>query len=138
MPRLQGVFESALYVANVERSVAFYRDVLGLPVLGEVDKVRGAAFAVGRTVLLVIRAVETLKGDRLPAHGATGSGHVAFLVEPEELDAWRRHLAERGVQIEREHTFRNHPPSIYFRDPDGNLLELAVFDVWPWKAGSPA
>jgi catechol 2,3-dioxygenase-like lactoylglutathione lyase family enzyme len=133
MPRLGGVFESALYVTDVERAVGFYRDMLGLRVLGDVDKDRGAAFAVGRTVLLVFRAEETLKGDRLPPHGATGTGHVAFLVEPEELDAWRRHLTERGVPIEMEHSFRNNPPSIYFRDPDENLLELAVFEVWPWK-----
>jgi len=125
--------ESALYVSDVERAVGFYRDVLGLRTLGEVDKTRGAAFAVGDTVLLVFRAEETLKGDRLPPHGATGTGHVAFLVEPGELDEWRRHLRERGVPIEMEHSFRDNPPSIYFRDPDGNLLELAVHDVWPWK-----
>jgi catechol 2,3-dioxygenase-like lactoylglutathione lyase family enzyme len=133
MPRLHGVFESALYVSDVERAVTFYRDVLGLRVLGDMDKNRGAAFAVGDTVLLVFRAEETSKGDILPPHGSTGSGHVAFRVEPEDLDPWRRHLSERGVPIEMEHSFGNGPPSIYFRDPDGNLLELAVFDVWMWK-----
>ncbi len=135
---LASVFEAALYVQDIKRAVAFYRDVLGLRVLGEMDESRGAALAVGESVLLVFRAEETLKGDILPPHGATGSGHVAFRIEPEGLDEWRRHLTERGVRIEMEHSFRNNPPSIYFRDPDGNLLELAVATVWPltsWVLG---
>jgi catechol 2,3-dioxygenase-like lactoylglutathione lyase family enzyme len=133
MLRLGRVFESALYVSDLERAISFYRDVLGLRVLGEVNLNRGAAFRVGQTVLLIFRAEETLKGGILPPHGATGSGHVAFLVEPEDLGPWRRHLTQHGVRIEKEHSFRNNPPSIYFRDPDGNLLELAVFNIWPWE-----
>jgi len=39
-------------------------------------------------------------------------------------------LREYGVSIEKEFTFGNHPPSIYFRDPDGNSLELAVASIW--------
>lgn len=130
-PPLACVFEAALYVQDIQRAVAFYRDILGLKVLGEFEESRGAALAVGRTVLLVFRAEETLKGNRLQ-HGATGPGHVAFRVEPEELDAWRKYLIEHGVKIEGEVSFRGSPPSIYFRDPDGNLLELAVESVWPW------
>ncbi len=128
-PPLACVFEAALYVQDIKRAVAFYQDILGLRVLGEVDESRGAALAVGQSVLLVFRAEETLKG---PApHGATGAGHVAFSVEPEELPVWRKHLEACGVKIEFEKSFRNSPPSIYFRDPDGNLLELAVATVWP-------
>ncbi len=130
-PSLHSVLESALYVSDVKRSVAFYRDVLGLEVLGEFDENRGAALAVGPSVLLVFRAEETLKG---PApHGATGAGHVAFRVESEELPVWRKHLEACGVKIELEKSFRGSPPSIYFRDPDGNLLELAVPSVWPFE-----
>ena len=134
MPSLKYVMESALYVQDVGRAAAFYRDVLGLRVLGEIEATRGAALAVGNTVLLLFRAEETMKGDRLPAHGAHGSGHVAFSVEPHELEAWKKHLTERGVRIEQEHSFHGAPPSIYFRDPDGNLLELAVKSVWPWES----
>ena len=132
MPSLRCVMESALYVTDLARAIAFYRDVLGLRVLSQFESERGVALAVGSaSVLLLFRAEETLKGGELPAHGARGQGHIAFRVEPEELDAWRRHLQERGVKIEQEVCFGDNPPSIYFRDPDANLLELAVASIWP-------
>jgi catechol 2,3-dioxygenase-like lactoylglutathione lyase family enzyme len=137
MPAIELVMESALYVTDLERAVGFYRDVLGLHLMNEFDAERGAAFAVGPTVLLLFRAEETLKPGELPAHGATGTGHVAFRVPPEELPRWRQHLLDRGVAIEKEHSFGGNPPSIYFRDPDGNVLEFAVAAIWPWPA-SPA
>ncbi len=132
MPRLESVMESSLYVSDLARAIAFYRDVLGLRVMGEFEEQRGAALAVGPTVLLLFRAEETLKGGILPAHGATGTGHVAFRVQPEDIPAWRRRLEELGVKIEQEFTFGNNPPSLYFRDPDGNVLEIAVASIWPW------
>ena len=132
VPQLECVMESSLYVTDLKRAVAFYRDVLDLRVMGEFDEQRGAALAVGPTVLLLFRAEETLKEGVLPSHGAQGTGHVAFRVQPEDLPGWRRRLEERGVQIEKEFAFGNNPPSIYFRDPDGNVLELAVASIWPW------
>lgn len=125
--------ETSLYVADVSRAVDFYRDVLGLKLIGEFVNERGAAMAAGPSVLLLFNAKETLKGGELPAHGASGTGHIAFRVEPSELDAWRQHLRKRGIPIECEFRFGDNPPSIYFRDPDGNVLELAVSSIWPGK-----
>ncbi len=133
MPALHSILEAALYTSDLRRAVAFYRDVLGLRLMGEFDERRGAAFQVGPTVLLLFRAEETLKGSELPAHGAQGTGHIAFRVTPKELAAWRKRLAEHGVAIEKEHKFGDNPPSIYFRDPDGNVLELAVAAIWPFE-----
>jgi len=133
MPPLHGVMESALYVTDLDRAVAFYRDVLGLRLMSEFASERGAALAAGASVLLLFRAEETLKGGELPPHGARGSGHVAFRVAPEELEPWRHHLEAHGVKIEKEFRFGDNPPAIYFRDPDGNLLELAVASIWPWQ-----
>jgi catechol 2,3-dioxygenase-like lactoylglutathione lyase family enzyme len=132
MPALECVMESTLYVTDLERGIAFYRDVLGLRLMSEFDDERGAAFAVGPTVLLLFRADVSLRPHGLPTHGATGTGHVAFRVRPEEIPAWREHLRARGVVIEQEHSFDGNPPSLYFRDPDGNLLEIAVASIWPW------
>lgn len=131
MPALRGVLETSLYVNDLDRAIAFYRNVLGLRLLVEFERERGAAMQVGPGVLLLFRAEETLKGGEFPAHGARGPGHVAFDVEPEELPAWRKRLAERGIPIEKELAFGPNLPSIYFRDPDGNSLELAVASIWP-------
>lgn len=131
MPALQGVLETSLYVSDLKRAVSFYQDVLGLRLVVEFERGRGVAMRVGPSVLLLFRAEETLKGGEFPSHGARGPGHVAFDVEPEELPAWRKRLAECGVPIEKELAFGSNSPSVYFRDPDGNSLELAVAAIWP-------
>jgi catechol 2,3-dioxygenase-like lactoylglutathione lyase family enzyme len=128
------ILESSLYVTDLDRAVAFYRDVLGLRPIndGYFEGGRGAAFQVGSgsSVLLLFRAEITRLGGILPAHGATGAGHVAFRIEPAEMEIWRQRLRDHGVAIEKEFAFGDNPPSIYFRDPHGNSLELAVSSIW--------
>ncbi len=131
MPRIDGILESSLYVQDVKRAVAFYRDVLGLRLMNEFDDGQGAAFAAGGSVLLLFRADATRRQTNPPPHGTTGAGHLAFCVQPEEMTAWKEHLARNGVAIEMEHAFGDNTPSVYFRDPDGNSLELTVEGIWP-------
>lgn len=133
----KAVLETSLYVDNLDRAIQFYERVLGLRKIddGYFAGGRGAAFQVGGgpSVLLLFRAEVTRMRGELPAHGTTGAGHVAFCVEPEEIETWRNRLQEAGVPIEKEFAFGNHPASIYFRDPDGNSLELAVSAIWRLK-----
>jgi catechol 2,3-dioxygenase-like lactoylglutathione lyase family enzyme len=131
---LHAILESSLYVTDLDRAVAFYRDVLVLRPIndGYFEGGRGAAFQVGfgASVLLLFRADITRTGGMLPAHGTTGAGHLAFRVEPTEMEGWRKRLKDHSVAIEKEFAFGKNPPSIYFRDPDGNSLELAVSKIW--------
>lgn len=128
------MLETSLYVTDLERARQFYREVLGLREIPDAvfPGGRGAALQVGTgpSVLLLFCAQITLRGGDLPAHGTVGGGHVAFRVEASELPAWRARLAARGVEIEKEAAFGANAPSIYFRDPDGNSLELAVDGIW--------
>jgi catechol 2,3-dioxygenase-like lactoylglutathione lyase family enzyme len=128
------VLETSLYITDLDRAVAFYRDVLGLRLIADkyFEGGRGAALQVGAgpSVLLLFRAELTLQGGMLLAHGTTGAGHVAFRIEASEIPAWRERLAQHGVKIAQEFAFGNNPPSIYFYDPDGNVLELAVESIW--------
>jgi catechol 2,3-dioxygenase-like lactoylglutathione lyase family enzyme len=134
MNRLLGVLETSLYISDLDRAVKFYREVLGLRLIGDkyFEGGRGAALQVGNgpSVLLLFRAELTLQGGMLLPHGTTGAGHVAFRIEPEEIPAWRERVRAHGVAIEQEFAFGDNPPSIYFRDPDGNVLELAVETIW--------
>ena len=133
----KAVLETSLYVSDLGHALAFYEEVLGLRRIDDVYFAggRGAVLQVGNgpSVLLLFRAEITRAGGDLPAHGTTGAGHVAFRVAPEELPRWRERLRECGVSIEQEFAFGENPPSIYFRDPDGNSLELAVADIWHLK-----
>jgi catechol 2,3-dioxygenase-like lactoylglutathione lyase family enzyme len=135
MLRVQAVLETSLYVADLDRAIEFYGNVLGLRLIpdGRFEGGRGAALQVGHgaSVLLLFRADITRRETSLPSHGTTGAAHIAFRVEAQDLPAWRERLRERGVAIEREVAFGNKAPSIYFRDPDGNSLELAVSSIWP-------
>jgi catechol 2,3-dioxygenase-like lactoylglutathione lyase family enzyme len=128
------VLETSLYISDLDRAVKFYREVLGLRLIEDkyFEGGRGAALQVGTgpSVLLLFRADVTRQGGMLLAHGTTGAGHVAFRIEPEEIPAWRERLRAHGIPIEQEFAFGDNPPSIYFRDPDGNVLELAVESIW--------
>ena len=139
-PLVHGMLETSLYVTDVDRAIAFYKTVLGLREIPDTHFAngRGAALQVGSgpSVLLLFCAEVTRVEGPLPAHGTVGAGHAAFRVEPGEMPAWRRRLSEHSVPIEREFTFGDNPPSIYFRDPDGNSLELAVSSIWKLDFGS--
>ena len=61
--------------------------------------------------------------------------HVAFAVKPEDLAAWREQLRQAAIPIEREVEWEEGGHSIYFRDPAGNVVELAPPTIWGggWK-----
>lgn len=47
-----------------------------------------------------------------------------------ELDAWEKRLAEKGIAVESKVKWERGGQSLYFRDPDGNLLELITPGAW--------
>ena len=117
------------------RSRAFYEGVLGLALINNDDRLTAYAVA-GRDVLLVFRKgatgqTVTLPSGTIPGHGGDGALHVAFAISKDELDHWEAHLASQGVTIEGRNDWERGGRSIYFRDPDGHLLELATPGLWP-------
>ena len=101
VPRLEGVIETALYVDDLARARAFYKDILGLAPLFKDD--RFTAFSVGgRSVLLLFKRGATLEtvhlpGGTIPPHDGHGPLHMAFSVTTDELPVWEQRLAEQGV-----------------------------------------
>lgn len=133
-PPLGQVLEAALYVEDLDQATAFYGGVLGLEEIAR-QKNRHVFFRCGMTIVLVFRAAETRKpagpgGLPVPAHGATGAGHLCFAVEGAALDAWHLRLEQAGVPIEADFLWPNGARSIYFRDPGGNSIELAEPRLW--------
>jgi catechol-2,3-dioxygenase len=124
MPKLDRLLESSLYVEELARSVRFYESVLGLEVIAsDAERLRAMGVA-GRQVLLLFQ-----KGAS-PDHDGDGRLHVAFAIPAAELAEWEKRLAECGVAIESRTTWPRGGESLYFRDPDGHLLELATPGVW--------
>jgi catechol 2,3-dioxygenase-like lactoylglutathione lyase family enzyme len=126
---ISGILETVLYVADIDRAERFYTEVMGLPPIGK-QAGRHVFFRVGSGVLLLFHAPATRQTKSVPPHGANGEIHVCFTVSPAQYDAWKARVRARGIAVEQE-TQWPHGHSFYFRDPDGNLLELADADIWP-------
>jgi catechol 2,3-dioxygenase-like lactoylglutathione lyase family enzyme len=129
VPHITGILETVLYVADLERAEQFYRSVMALKQIGK-EPGRHVFFRVGTGVLLLFHAERTRRSEHLPPHGADGEIHVCFTVAPAEYEAWKRRVQDHHVIIQKEITWPV-GRSFYFRDPDGNLLELADADIWP-------
>jgi|SRR5579884_1197295 len=132
--RIAGVLETAVYVADLPRSVRFYRDVLGLPVMAGDDRFCAFDVAPGQVFLLFVKgttlAPVRLSGGVIPPHDADGRIHVAFAVAAADLPQWERRLHEHGVAVEGRVAWPKGGHSLYFRDPDGHLVELATPGIW--------
>lgn len=124
------ILEACVYAEELEAAERFYAGVLGLEVVARVPG-RHVFFRCGGRVFLVFDPRRTREGGgEIPAHGADGAGHVCFAMRREEVDAWRAHLRQRGVEIEREHGWPGGGRSLYFRDPAGNSVELGTPGIW--------
>ena len=134
MPQLDRVLETCLYVDDLERAAGFYERVLGLEPL--TSDARFRAYDVGgQSVLLLFRRGATLQtvhmpGGTIPPHDGHGPLHLAFAIAAEALPQWEQRLSEHDVAIEGRTHWSRGGDSIYFRDPDGHLVEFATPGLW--------
>src|SRR5271170_2675346 len=130
-PQVNGILETSLYVERPTRSVEFYRRVFGFesidadPQESITDQTRLCALRAGdRSVLLLFRKGATADTDPM------GAIHVAFGISRSELPAWEAWLSQQGIAIELRKTWKYGGEALYFRDPDGHLLEVVTPGVW--------
>jgi catechol 2,3-dioxygenase len=112
-----------LKVADLERAIAFYRDVLGFELTQRYGKQAAFLSAGGYHHHIGLNTWESAGGSPPPS-GTTGLYHVAILypTRAELADALRR-LIKAGIQLEgaSDHGVSE---ALYLRDPDGNGVEL--------------
>jgi catechol 2,3-dioxygenase-like lactoylglutathione lyase family enzyme len=122
---IRSIDHIVLTVGDVERTAAWYRDVLGMSV---------ETFGEGRTALRFGEQKLNLHaaGDEFEPHARTptpGSADLCFLVEG-TIERVIASLDEAGAEMELGPIERTGATraltSVYVRDPDGNLLELSV------------
>jgi catechol 2,3-dioxygenase-like lactoylglutathione lyase family enzyme len=135
MPKLNGIIETAIYVCELETARRFYEDVLQLKAMFA-DKRLIAYDVGGRNVLLVFHKggsaqTATLSGGTIPGHDGAGPSHFAFAVAEDQLSGWEERLERSGIAIEARMDWPRGGKSLYFRDPDGHLVELATPGLWP-------
>jgi catechol 2,3-dioxygenase-like lactoylglutathione lyase family enzyme len=136
MATLNGILETAVYVDDLGRAKRFYEDVMGLKPMFS-DRRLTAYEVAGQNVLLVFKRGASLQpaampdGGTIPGHDGAGPLHVAFAVAADQLDSWEERLKAHGVEIEGRTDWPRGGRSIYFRDPDGHLIELATPGLWP-------
>lgn len=127
-PKLDGILESSLYVSDLRRSIRFYQELFGFPVISDFGE-RGCAMHAGpRQVLLLFK--KGASRDITSPHDGDGELHLAFAIPTAELAAWESWLAKQGIAVEEKRSWEGGGWSVYFRDPDRHLLELATPGVW--------
>lgn len=132
--RASAVLETALYVTDLDVAEVFYRDIMGLDLVGKVDG-RHVFFRCGDMIVLLFNAQATAIPSKNPAlpvpvHGATGQGHLCFRASAEELDFWIKHLKSNDIAIEADFVWPQGGRSVYVRDPSGNSIEFAEAKIW--------
>jgi catechol 2,3-dioxygenase-like lactoylglutathione lyase family enzyme len=134
MPPLNGIIETALYVSDVAKSAEFYKRLFGFKPMLESDRLV-ALDAGERSVLLLFLSGATnndfpTDGGVIPGHGPGGRTHFAFGISAEDFDDWLRYLAKHQVPVESTVQWQGGARSIYFRDPDDNLVEFITPGFW--------
>ncbi len=134
MPHVQGVLETALYVRDLDKSQRFYEELFNFRELLRDERMCGLAIAEKQVLLLFLvggtTQGEPVPGGFIPPHDAQGQIHLCFKIKTNSLESWRAALAQKQIAIESE----VYPPrggtSLYFRDPDHHLIELATPGIW--------
>jgi catechol 2,3-dioxygenase-like lactoylglutathione lyase family enzyme len=118
------VHHLALQVHDLARCEAFYREVLGLPVLrrwpGEGGGTRSVWLSLGGEAFLALERVEGRPLDSPWRDGRPGAHLAALRIAPGERAAWEARLAAAGVPVVHRTRW-----TIYLRDPEGNRIGLS-------------
>ena len=140
--QLTGLHHLTVICADLDRTIAFYRDLLGLAVVhdGPSDDDPGTRHVwFGAADGSPGKIISFMEYPQMPA-GVVGIGsthHFALTVDSaEEQEAWRDYLRGRGVECS-EVFDRGASRSIYLRDPDGHMIEIATRGPG-FNTGAPA
>jgi catechol 2,3-dioxygenase-like lactoylglutathione lyase family enzyme len=123
MVKAVGIDHLVLNVADVERSVAWYRDELGL------EAMRVEEWRRGEVLFPSVRVDEGTIIDILPAErSGKNVDHVCLVIEPTDLEALKASGRFEVVSgPARRFGARGDGTSLYVLDPDGNTVELRYY-----------
>jgi catechol 2,3-dioxygenase-like lactoylglutathione lyase family enzyme len=133
-PRVTGILETCVYVEDVGTSRAFYQRLFGFKAMTDDDRIAALDVALGQVLILFkrggTREPVATAGGVIPPHDGSGEQHLAFAIGDGDYEAWKEHLHANQVDVESEVTWPRGGRSLYFRDRDGLLIELATPGLW--------
>ncbi|MFO1134498.1 MAG: VOC family protein [Rhodoblastus sp.] len=138
-PSLRGVLKRSLYVEDLRAPAAFWEETIGLEAARSRRRPGSRLRRRREFGAPAVRRGATLKtvrmpGGTIPPHDEAGSLHVAFAggeVTRRNWPKWEERLGSAGVEIEGRADWPRGGNGVYFRDPDGHLVEFATPGLWP-------
>jgi catechol 2,3-dioxygenase-like lactoylglutathione lyase family enzyme len=131
MAGVKGVAHFSIPVSDINKSAAFYSDVVGCTLITSDGKKHAFLDAGGTCLLLCAETPPINKSD------FTDNVHHAFIVDAERLKKAKEELVKYGVEIIKTEDRQGgsvNGPRLYFRDPDGTRLEfidMTSYDTTP-------
>jgi catechol 2,3-dioxygenase-like lactoylglutathione lyase family enzyme len=128
--KIAGADHTNWRVRDLDVSLSFYRDVLGLEPFGLEEYYRGERPLVSLRITedFILHLTPDPEFERVPTGGYD---HLALVVEGAEPDELAERLRKRGVEVERQFESitgaRREGPALYIRDPDGYRIELKFY-----------
>jgi catechol 2,3-dioxygenase-like lactoylglutathione lyase family enzyme len=127
---VQRIDHLVLRVADSARAERFYREVLGCRVARRREDLGLVHLAAGASMIDLVALDGPLgrRGAAAPAEDGRNLDHLCLRVDPFDEDALRAHLAVHGVEplapVAINFGAEGEGPSLYVRDPEGNVVEL--------------
>ena len=112
----------------MDRSAGFYQDLFGFEAVYAGPRLTALAVP-GHQVLLLFKKGASSNLAKIP-HDGSGELHVAFAITAKALEPWEARLHEKKILIVEKTEWERGGTSLYFRDPDGHLVELATPGLW--------
>ena len=118
-----------LRVVDLERMLAFYGDVLGCPIERRQDEIGLVQLRAGRSLIDLVPVDGALgkSGGAAPGPEGRNLDHFCLRVEPFDEAAIRAALHAHGIDagpLATRYGAEGEGPSLYLRDPEGNVVEL--------------
>ncbi len=135
MIRIAGIDHVAFNVRDLDKTVKFYTEVIGLKITDREPSKPGIEYFLdcGPSLLGIIQA-QDLNINHPFAHEGLGANHFSFRIHSDDFIPMIEHLESHHVKIEYAKK-RPKSWSLYFYDIDGNKLEATA---WPLEDGLPA
>ncbi len=136
------LIEYGLYVEDVDRAADWYGRLFGFPtILEETGRLRALQAGEAQVLLLFKNGGSTdgvsMPTGFIPPHDGSGPVHLAFTMEPSEVEDWKSRLQQQAIPIDSTIHWPEGGWSFYFRDPDGHLVELITPRQWPFQPWPP-